>query len=117
MTTSNNSEITWNDFEKIEMRVGTILSVNDFPEANKPAFQLTVDFGTDIVIRKSSAQITKRYEKEELLNRQIVAVVNFPKKQIGKFMSECLVLGAVGNEGDIILLSPEFKVENGLRIG
>ena len=117
MTTSNNSEITWNDFEKIEMRVGTILSVNDFPEANKPAFQLTVDFGTDIGIRKSSAQITKRYEKEELLNRQIVAVVNFPKKQIGKFMSECLVLGAVGNEGDIIPLSPDFKVENGLRIG
>ena len=117
MTTSNNSEITWHDFEKIEMRVGTILSVNDFPEANKPAFQLTVDFGTDIGIRKSSAQITKRYEKADLVNRQIVAVVNFPKKQIGKFMSECLVLGAVGNNGEIILLSPDFKVENGLRIG
>ena len=116
MTTNNNAVITWNDFEKIEMCVGTILFVNDFPEANKPAFQLTIDFGAEIGIRKSSAQITKRYEKEDLVNRQIVAVVNFPKKQIGKFMSECLVLGAIGNEGEVILLSPDFKVENGLRI-
>lgn len=117
MATTNNSEITWNDFEKIEMRVGTILYVNDFPEAKKPAYQLTIDFGAEIGIRKSSAQITKRYNIEDLLNRQIVAVVNFPKKQIGKFMSECLILGAIGNESDIILLSPDFKVENGLRIG
>ena len=117
MEESKSNEITWNDFEKIEMRVGTILSVNDFPVANKPAFQLTIDFGAEIGIRKSSAQITKLYEKEDLLNRQIVAVVNFPKKQIGKFMSECLVLGAIGNEGEVILLSPDFKVENGLRIG
>ena len=117
MEESKSNEITWNDFEKIEMRVGTILSVNDFPEANKPAFQLTIDFGAEIGIRKSSAQITKLYEKEDLLNHQIVAVVNFPKKQIGKFMSECLVLGAIGNEGEVILLSPDFKVENGLRIG
>lgn len=117
MEESKSNEITWNDFEKIEMRVGTILSVNDFPEANKPAFQLTIDFGAEIGIRKSSAQITKLYEKEDLLNRQIVAVVNFPKKQIGKFMSECLVLGAIGNEGEVILLSLDFKVENGLRIG
>ncbi len=115
--TTTNSEITWSDFEKIEMRVGTILSVNDFPEAKKPAFQLTIDFGAEIGIRKASAQITKRYEKADLVNRQIVAVVNFPKKQIGKFMSECLVLGAIGNEGEVILLSPDFKVENGLRIG
>jgi tRNA-binding protein len=117
MTNNNTSEITWNDFEKIEMRVGTILSVNDFPEAKKPAFQLTIDFGTEIGIRKSSAQITKRYEKADIVNRQIVAVVNFPKKQIGKYMSECLVLGALGNNGEVILLSPDFKVENGLRIG
>ena len=117
MTTINSSEITWNDFEKIEMRVGTILSVNDFPEANKPSIQLTIDFGDKIGIRKSSAQITKRYEKTDLVNRQIVAVINFPKKQIGKFMSECLLLGAIGNEGDVILLSLDFKVENGLRIG
>ena len=111
------TEITWSDFEKVEILVGTITAVNDFPEARKPAFQLTIDFGNVIGIRKSSAQITKRYNKEDLLNRQIVAVVNFPKKQIGKFMSECLVLGAVGEEGDVVLLSPDFKVENGLRIG
>lgn len=99
------------------MRVGTIIEANDFPEARKPAYQLTIDFGAEIGIRKSSAQITKRYNKEDLAGRQIVAVVNFPKKQIGKFMSECLVLGAVGQEGDVILLAPDFKVENGLRIG
>ena len=110
-------DLTWTAFEKIEMRVGTIIQVNDFPEARKPAFQLTIDFGIDIGILKSSAQITKRYAKTDLVGRQIVAVVNFPKKQIGKFMSECLVLGAVGNEGDVVLLSLDFIVENGLRIG
>ena len=110
-------ELTWQDFEKVEMRVGTILEVNDFPEARKPAYQLTIDFGLVIGIRKTSAQITKRYEKEDLLSRQIVAVVNFPKKQIGKFMSECLVLGAVGEDGDVILLAPDFNIKNGLRIG
>ncbi|AWI27257.1 tRNA-binding protein [Flavobacterium pallidum] len=109
-------ELSWEDFEKTEMRVGTIIQAEDFPEARKPAYQLTIDFGPEIGIRKSSAQITKRYRKEDLINRQIVAVVNFPKKQIGKFMSECLVLGAVGAEGDVILLSPDFKIENGLRI-
>nr|WP_314896961.1 tRNA-binding protein [uncultured Flavobacterium sp.] len=109
--------LSWSEFEKVEMRVGTILEVNDFPEARKPAYQLTIDFGSEIGIRKTSAQITQRYQKEELLNRQIVAVVNFPKKQIGKFMSECLVLGAVGSAGDVILLAPDFKIENGLRIG
>jgi tRNA-binding protein len=110
-------DLTWNEFERTDMRVGTIIAVNDFPEARKPAYQLTIDFGVEIGFRKSSAQITKRYKKEELLNRQIVGVVNFPKKQIGKFMSECLVLGAVGKEGDVILLAPDFKIENGLRIG
>ncbi|MHC0440926.1 tRNA-binding protein [Flavobacterium sp. 3-210] len=110
-------DLTWNEFERTDMRVGTIVEVNDFSEARKPAFQLTIDFGSEIGIRKSSAQITKRYEKEDLVNRQIVAVVNFPKKQIGKFMSECLVLGAVGEEGDVILLAPDFKIPNGLRIG
>ncbi len=109
-------ELSWTDFEKTDMRVGTIIQVSDFPEARKPAYQLTIDFGSAIGIRKSSAQITKRYQKDELAGRQIVAVVNFPKKQIGKFMSECLVLGAVGAEGDVILLSPDFRVENGLRI-
>ncbi len=110
-------DLTWNEFERTDMRVGTIVEVNDFPEARKPAYQLTIDFGAEIGIRKSSAQITKRYKKEDLVSRQIVAVVNFPKKQIGKFMSECLVLGAVGEEGDVILLAPDFKIENGLRIG
>ena len=110
-------DLTWTEFEKVEMRVGTILEVNDFPKARKPAYQLTIDFGSEIGIRKTSAQITKRYSKEDLLHRQIVAVVNFPKKQIGKFMSECLVLGAIGEEGNVILLAPDFKIANGLRIG
>jgi tRNA-binding protein len=108
--------LTWEEFEKTEMRVGTIIEANDFPEARKPAYQLTIDFGIEIGIRKSSAQITTHYSKEALVGRQVIAVVNFPKKQIGKFMSECLVLGAVGKEGDVVLLSPDFKVENGLRI-
>ena len=112
----NNIEpITWNDFEKVEMRVGTIIKANDFPEARKPAYQLTIDFGVEIGIKKSSAQITKRYFKEELIGKQIIAVVNFPKKQIANFMSECLVLGSV-NEDEVVLLSSDLKVENGLRI-
>lgn len=108
--------LSWQDFEKVEMRIGTIIKVNDFPEARKAAYQLTIDFGTEIGIKKSSAQITKRYLKEDLIGKQIVAVVNFPKKQIGNFMSECLILGSV-NEDDIVLLSSDVKVENGLRIG
>ena len=108
--------ITWDDFQKIDMRVGTILAVNDFPEAKKPAYQLQIDFGAEIGVLKSSAQITKRYEKELLIGRQVVAVVNFPKKQIGSFMSECLVMGAVGSNGDVVLLQPDFRVEDGLAI-
>lgn len=107
--------LQWSDFEKVVMRVGTIVNVTDFPEARKPAYQLTIDFGTEIGIKKSSAQITKRYTKEDLVGKQIIAVVNFPKKQIGKFMSECLVLGSVNND-DIVLLTSDLKVENGLRI-
>ena len=99
------------------MRVGTIIAVDDFPEARNPAYQLKIDFGKDIGVRKSSAQITRRYSKEDLLGRQILAVVNFPKKQIANFMSECLVLGAVGPDSDVVLLYPDVKVENGLRIG
>ena len=106
-----NKIITFEDFSKIDLRVGTIIEVNDFPEARHPAYQLTIDFG-DLGIKKSSAQITTRYKKEDLLQRQIVAVINFPKKQIAKFMSECLVLGAV-NGKDVILLNPENKVKNG----
>ena len=108
--------LTWQDFEKVEMRIGTIIEVNDFTNARKPAYQLTIDFGTEIGIKKSSAQIMKRYAKEALVGKQVVAVVNFPRKQIGNFMSECLVLGSV-NEDDIVLLSSDMKVENGLRVG
>ncbi len=107
-------DLTWTEFEKVEMRLGTILEVNDFPEAHKPAYQLSIDFGSTIGIRKSSAQITNRYSKEELVHRQIIAVINFPKKQIGKFMSEYLVLGAIGEEVDVVLLAPDFNIENGL---
>lgn len=114
METEN--QLSWYDFEKVDMRVGTVLDVHDFPQARKPAYQLTIDFGPEIGIRKSSAQITKRYAKEDLMGKQIVAVVNFPKKQIGKFMSECLALGSV-NGDEVVLLSPDMKVENGLRIG
>ncbi|WP_326937175.1 tRNA-binding protein [Flavobacterium sp. PL11] len=109
-------EIKWKDFEKIEMRVGTIIEINDFVDARIPAYQLKIDFGAVMGIKKTSAQITKLYTKEILINRQIIAVLNFPKKQIGKFMSECLVLGAVGKEGEVTLLSPDFTVENGLKI-
>ncbi|WP_366187233.1 tRNA-binding protein [Flavobacterium ovatum] len=109
--------ISWQDFEKVAMHVGTILEANDFREAKNSAYQLIIDFGNEIGILKSSAQITKRYTKEALVGRQIVAVVNFPKKQIGKFLSDCLVLGAVGDAGDIVLLAPDVKIENGLRIG
>jgi len=108
-------EISWADFEKVEMRVGTILKIDEFPEARKPAYKLTIDFGNEIGIKKSSAQIMKRYTKEDLIGKQIIAVVNFPKKQIGNFMSECLVLGLV-NDDDIVLLTSDIKVENGLRI-
>ncbi|WP_309640820.1 tRNA-binding protein [Flavobacterium sp.] len=110
------NELLWSDFEKVEMRVGTILTAEDFPEAQKPAYQITIDFGSEIGIKKSSAQITKRYQKEDLIGKQIVGVVNFPKKQIGEFMSECLVLGSVGDQHDIVLLTSDLKVVNGLRI-
>jgi tRNA-binding protein len=106
-----NDIITFEDFTKVDIRVGTIIEVNDFPEARNPAYQLTIDFG-DLGVKKTSAQITTLYKKEDLLNRQILAVLNFPKKQIAKFMSECLVLGAV-NGKNVILLNPENKVKNG----
>ncbi len=106
--------ITFEDFTKTDLRVGTILEVVDFPKARNPSYQLTIDFG-DLGIKKTSAQITTLYKKEDLLNRQIVAVINFPKKQIANFMSECLVLGAVDGK-DVILLNPEQKVKNGSTV-
>ncbi|WP_407933294.1 tRNA-binding protein [Empedobacter sp. GD03739] len=108
--------ISWKDFEKVDMRIGTIISANDFPKARNPAYQLEIDFGP-LGIKKSSAQITSLYTKEELIGKQIMAVVNFPKKQIATFMSECLVMGVYGNNKDVILLNPERKVENGSKIG
>jgi len=106
--------ITFEDFTKVDLRIGTIVEVNDFPNARQPAYQLTIDFG-DLGVRKSSAQITTQYNKEDLINRQIVAVINFPKKQIANFMSECLVMGAV-KENDVFLLHPETKVKNGAQV-
>lgn len=103
--------VTFEEFAKVDLRVGTIIEVNDFPEARNSSFQLVIDFGA-LGIRKSSAQITTLYTKEALINRQIVAVVNFPKKQIAKFMSSCLVMGAVKNS-DVFLLQPELHVKNG----
>ncbi|TWO34346.1 tRNA-binding protein [Seonamhaeicola sediminis] len=106
-----NDVITFEDFTKLDFRVGTIIEVHDFMEARNPAYKLTIDFGV-LGIKKSSAQITTRYRKADLLQKQIVAIVNFSKKQIAKFMSACLVLGAV-NGKDVILLKPESKVKNG----
>jgi len=103
--------INFDDFTKIDLRVGTIIEVNNFDEARNPSFKLTIDFG-DLGIKQSSAQINTLYKKEDLLNKQIVAVVNFPKKQIANFFSECLVLGAV-EDNDVILLKSENKVLNG----
>ena len=105
--------ITWEDFTKVELRVGTIIEVNDFPEARKPAYQVKVDFGEDIGIKKSSAQITELYSKDDLINKQIVAVTNFPPKQISSFMSECLITGFYNSENKIILTVPEQSIPNG----
>lgn len=108
-------EITWADFEKVELRVGTILEVFDFPEARKSAYKVRVDFG-EFGAKMSSAQITKHYSKEDLLGRQIVGIINFPKKQIGKFMSEFLVTGFADENGDIVLTAVDKKVSNGIKL-
>ncbi len=108
--------ITWADFEKIEMRAGTILEVSDFPNARKPAYQFCIDFG-EFGIKKSSAQVTHLYKKEELIGRQVIAVVNFPPKQIANFFSECLVLGVYNENNEVVLLEPTMRVQNGGRIG
>jgi tRNA-binding protein len=109
--------LSWDDFEKVDMRTGTIIAVNDFPKARKPAWQLTIDFGAVIGVKRSSAQITAHYSKEDLLNRQVIAVVNFPPKQIADFISECLVLGVYDENKDVILLKPDMPTGNGFKIG
>lgn len=108
--------ITWDDFEKIEIRTGTILEANDFPQARKPAYQLTIDFGP-LGIKQSSAQITHHYTKQQLKGQQVVAVVNFPRKQIANFFSECLVLGVYDENNQVILLQPSQPVTNGQPVG
>ena len=108
--------IHWDDFEKVEFRSGTIIEVNDFPQAKKPSYRLSIDFGV-LGVKQSSAQITHHYTKEELAGKQIIAVVNFPPKQIANFFSECLVLGVYDENNQVILLRPDKPVANGQRIG
>lgn len=109
--------ITWDDFAKVDMRVGTIIAAEAFPQARKPAYKLTVDFGESIGLKRTSAQITTLYQPDTLIGRQVIAVVNFPPKQIGPFMSDCLVMGTIATDGTVTLLTPERPVNNGLRIG
>ena len=109
-------EISWTDFEKVELRVGTVRTVEDFPQARKPAYIVHVDFGAELGIRKSSAQITAHYTKDELLGRQVVAVVNFPPKQIGPVRSECLVTGFQRADGAVVLVAPDSDVPNGAKL-
>ena len=110
-------EISWDDFEKVELRAGTVVEVEDFPEARKPAYKVRVDFGEELGVRRASAQITAHYTRDELLGRQVVAVVNFPRKQIGPMMSECLITGFYREDGTVVLAVPERLVPNGAKLG
>lgn len=110
------NRIEWSDFQKVELRVGTIIDVEDFPKARKPAYILNVDFGDEIGVKKSSAQLTDLYTKETLMGRQVLAVVNFPPKQVGPVMSECLVTGFHREDGAVVLAVPEREVPNGVKL-
>lgn len=109
--------ITWIDFEKIDIRIGTIIKADEFPAARKPAFQLLIDFGSELGIKRSSAQITAYYQPDQLAGRQVVAVVNFPPKRIAGFESECLVLGVYDEKKNVVLLQPDRSMPNGMKIG
>ena len=111
------ADLTWDEFQRVELRVGTIVAVDDFPQARKPAWKLSVDFGNEIGVRRSSAQITDLYEVRDLVGKQVLAVINFPPKQIGPFMSECLVTGLIQDDGSVVLAVPDRPVVNGLRLG
>jgi len=108
--------ISFDDFLKIDIRVGTIVKSEPYPEARVPAIKLWIDFGPEIGERKTSAQLTKHYDPEALIGRQVASVVNFPAKQIGKFMSECLVLGFPDDQGDVVMIGPDQKIPNGGRL-
>ena len=110
------STIQWEDFEKIDIRVGTITEVTDFPKAKKPAYQLTIDFG-EAGVKRSSAQITGLYDPQQLTGRQVIAVINFPPKQIANFFSECLILGVYTDKNEVVLVGPERAVQNGWKVG
>jgi tRNA-binding protein len=110
------SDLSWAEFERVELRVGTITHAEVFAEARKPAYKLSVDFGATIGTRRSSAQITAHYQPEDLIGKQVLGVVNFPRKQIGPFMSECLVTGLIQPDGSVILAVPDKPCENGLRL-
>jgi len=108
--------IEWGDFEKVELRVGTIVNVEDFPEARKPAYKLEIDFGVEIGVKRSSAQITEHYTKEDLERKQVLCVVNFPEKQIGPFISQVLTTGVADQAGSVVLVSPDYVVPNGSKL-
>lgn len=109
--------INWSDFEKIDLRAGTVVEVEDFPEARKPAYKLKIDFGEKIGFKNASAQITDHYTREELLGKQVICVINFPPKQIGPFISECLVTGLYRNDDSVVLAIPDMEVGNGAKFG